>query len=177
MHDDKYLKTKCIPLSLFSFDKESSFLLSDFFRFWPSGKDIACKTSETEQKITAKLEDNQTSDTSRRLLFVEMWESRVPLGMVIWQPKSKSFISLTRATSCSRTLSSSDRLWMETDCMWKLWAAVFLQVKSPYERHKIDIQKEKCFNKAAAASTKYYNIYKYTLLQKFGIIKISCFIK
>lgn len=57
--------------------------------------------------------------------------SRVPLGMEIWQPRLSSWSSLLKATSCRRTLSSSERLWRGTGFRRTLRPDMLFHVKAP----------------------------------------------
>lgn len=141
-----------LPLSLlFSFDKESSFCLSDFLCLWPSIEDtdhLSIKThycligpplhmSPPRSPLRMKQENGVDFSQNKQLCFSD-WCS-LHLGMVMWQPMSRSRSILLKATSCRRHRSSSERLCRGTGLRPMLRPDTLFQVKSPW-RHAADAE-------------------------------------
>lgn len=123
VHDglDTCLKTKCTPLSRFSFDKESSFLRSDFFRFWPSGKDThAFKTSETERKITTTTTTSRQSNKWHFRMSLSFWNMSVCVYLWGWwsgiPDRSLSSVWPERPPAAGLSPAPTDSEWKPTAC-------------------------------------------------------------
>lgn len=146
---------QALPLSLlFSFDKESSFCLSDFLCLWPSIEDKGHLSIKTQFIVSyapgpPRHMGSRSPFTMRLLNVVDFYHNKqlyfsdlciIHLGMVMWQPMSRSRSILLKATSCRRHRSSSERLCRGTGLRPMLRPDTLFQVKSLWGHADADTQ-------------------------------------